>query len=411
MPEGKAKKVLSIVPFNPIYPPVNGGMQRCFHIIHQLAKCSELSIVINQDRKSFLAAVKQYPALKDVRVYSTQDSPKPNDLFSFLPQKLGIALRYRWYKKKVSGAADGNFLKYYPIVKQLVLQSKFDAIILESPTTLNAVSLIRQYDKKVKIIFDAHNVETNLATAFLAAGQGSQKKLLATEKTEKNLHKLVDAILVCSQKDAADFDRMNNGKLPICMIPNGVEIVEENYDNGVVAEKPANILFCGYLSTKPNREGLWWFYDQIWPGIRNQFPTLQLLVVGGGKLPEEMKMMYTDPSVIFTGAVEDVKIYYSQCVIAVVPLKTGSGTRLKILEAMNYGLPVVSTAQGAEGIEYRDGSNILIADDKMSFVLAVVNLLRDKVKRIFIRDQAKELVAERYDWEIIGKSLSSFVNR
>lgn len=405
------KKTLIIVPFDQIFPPTNGGMQRFFHIIHQLAKHTELTLITKQEKNEFLKAIKDYPSLTKTNVLSTKDASIPKDLFSLFPRRVQNALRYRWYKRNIKGPADGNYLAYYPVLRKQLQNEKFDFIVLESPATLNAVGLIRKYDKKVKIIFDAHNVNTNLDASFLQKNEITKARYLQTKHSESNLYKTVNAILVCSRKDRDDFDRLNNGKLSISIIPNGVEVLPKMYDEGVRSGHPCYLLFCGYLSSKPNREGLLWFYRSIWPEIRAVFPELKLLIVGSGELPLEMKKLITDPTVSFTGKVNDVKPFYNRSSLSIVPLKTGSGTRLKILEAMSYGVPVVSTYQGAEGIEYTDGVDIMIADDEKLFAENVIQLLSNKEKRLLIQENGRQLVERKYDWNIIGNALSEFLNR
>ncbi|MDP4286097.1 MAG: glycosyltransferase family 4 protein [Bacteroidota bacterium] len=405
------KKVLIIVPFEKIYPPTNGGMQRFFHIIHQLAKYTELTLITKQERDEFLRAKKDYPAIENITVFSTKDTRRPKDIFNVFPQKLQNALRYRWYKKNIKGPAEGNYLDYYPVVKDLLQREKFDTVVLESPATLNAVSLIRKYDKKVRIIFDAHNVNTNLDAAFLEKKEISKARYIKTRKTESRLYKIVDGLLACSKKDKDDFDRLNNGKLTISIIPNGVTVNGKLYDAGVRSDKPDNILFCAYLSTNPNSEGLSWFYHSIWPMVRRAFPQLKLVVLGSGKLPTGMNALLHDPTLDFTGRVEDVKPYYNQSAISIVPLKTGSGTRLKILEAMSFGLPVVSTSQGAEGIDYTDGVNIMIADEEKLFAGSIIGLLKAKEQRLVLQKNARQLVESKYDWNIIGQELRQFINQ
>ena len=116
-----------------------------------------------------------------------------------------------------------------------------------------------------------------------------------------------------------------------------------------------------------------------------------------------------DNNWIFTGTVADVKPFYNQAAAAIVPLKSGSGTRLKILEAMGLGVPVISTAKGAEGIDYTDGRDIIIADSAESFRDELLILLKSKQKRVAIRDAALKLVQEKYTWDKIGITLSSFI--
>ncbi|MDQ2719744.1 MAG: glycosyltransferase family 4 protein [Bacteroidota bacterium] len=403
------EKVLAIVPYYSIYPPMNGGMQRCFNILHQLAKHFELTAIIHQDKNEFLQSLNEFPAITSAKIFSTRDF-NSKDVFSILPSKFEKALRYRWYKKQIFGSADGNVILYYPILKNLLKTQKFDVVILENLATLNAISLIRKYDKSVKIIYDAHNVDTNLAKAAL---EKSEIKLIRAEqiyKAEATLYQQVNAIFTCSPDDKKGFLGLNKGKLKIEVVPNGVNIPEKFYNAAVQKDKAEYILFCGSLWSLPNAEGLHWFCKKIWPLVLNEFPDLKLLVVGNGELPEKYSDGYDTPSIEFTGAVADVKSFYNKASISVVPLLTGSGTRLKILEAMGLGVPVISTTIGAEGITYSDGSDILIADNENHFAEKIIYLLKDKQKRLTISRNAKKLVEENYEWNVIGERLKNFIN-
>ena len=404
------KSILIIVPYDEVYPPMNGGMQRCFNIIHQLAKYFNLTLIINQHKAAFLKSVTNYPAIANVKVYSTHDVPAIKDVFNFGPRKFQKSLRYRWLKKQLNGPADDMFLQYYSVLVKLLKQQTFDIVILENLASLNAVSVIRKYDKQVKIIYDAHNVDSNLAAVGAIKWALNEEELLLINKVQQSLSENVNAILACSKNDLDDFIEMNKNSLPGVVIPNGVSVANSLVEEGVKMQKPEYILFCGILWSTPNTEGLHWFYKNSWPVVQKSFPGLKLLVVGGGKLPADMEALYADSSLQFTGAVEDVKPWYNKAAIAIVPLLSGSGTRLKILEAMSLGLPVISTSKGAEGISYTDGANIIIADKEVEFAHEVMSLLNDKDKRKAIQQSARKLVEEQYDWDVIGTTLSTYLN-
>jgi glycosyltransferase involved in cell wall biosynthesis len=320
-------------------------------------------------------------------------------------------LRYRWYKKQIFGRADGNFLLYYSILKHLLKTQKFDAVILENLTTLNAISLIRKYDKAVKIIYDAHNVDTNLAKAALAKNEILPGRLRAINKSEQSLYKIVDAVFACSDDDKETFVKMNKGELKVETVPNGVNIPEKKYNEAVNAEKTQFLIFCGSLWSVPNAEGLHWFCKKIWPLVLNEFPGLKLLVVGIGDLPQKYAEAYNTLSTEFTGGVDDVKPWYNKAAISVVPLLTGSGTRLKILEAMGLGVPVISTTIGAEGIKYMDDKEIIIADKENDFANKIIALLKDKNKRERLSVEARNLAVLKYDWDVIGNKMESFLKK
>lgn len=404
------KSVLIIVPFDNIYPPVVGGAQRYFHIIHQLARFFDLSILIFQDESSFRKAATEYPAIVKVKVYSTYYYLQKKDVFSLLPVKFENALRYRWIKKDLFATADGNFLKYYPLLKKLLKQKNFDAIVLENMSTLNAIPTIKKYDKKAKVIYDAHNVDTHLASVGIKQWGTEKEYLKNVEQTERNFGKMLDSVLACSEKDKESLVAMNDGDLLAGVIPNGVTIPSKMYDYSVRLDEPGYIIFCGALWTDPNSEGLNWFCKEVWLLIRNKLPDLKLLVVGSGELPQKFAELRNIDSLEFTGRVEDMKPWYNEAAVSVVPLLNGSGTRLKVLEAMGLGVPVVSTKKGAEGIDYTNGKNILIADTAQEFANTVIQLLNDKEKRISISQSARKLAEEKYDWNIIGELAAGFIN-
>lgn len=218
--------------------------------------------------------------------------------------------------------------------------------------------------------------------------------------------------MACSERDANELIEMNKGNLAVEVVPNGVAIPARSYNQGVDTEAvPEYIMFCGSLGSIPNAEGLGWFCDEIWPSVLKIFPDLKLLVVGSGELPEKYNHIKQAAGISFTGTVDDVKFWYNKAAISIVPLLTGSGTRLKILEAMGLGVPVISTSLGAEGINYTDGKDILIADSAEVFASKLIQLLKSKNDRMNLQLQAIALVKAKYDWDLIGKKMSEYLNK
>ena len=389
---------------------MNGGMQRCFHIIHQLSKISSLTLIIKQPKESFLLATKEFPSIQQINLTSTSDFNRSKNLSKILPRKFEKALRFRWYKRRIVDSADSNFLEYYPTLKKLITKQKFDIVVLEMPAPWHAAEVIRRWSKSTRIIYDAHNVDSNLEKALIAQKKISGKSLPQIEKSEQEFYKTIGEIFTCSVKDKEDFDKINKGRLKISVIPNGVVIKKKLNDTGVRSDFGQQyILFCGVLGTHANIDGISWFYEDIFPEIKLFYPTVKLLILGSGDIPPSLETLKNDESVVFTGKVEDVKPVYEKSVLSVVPLRIGSGTRLKILEAMSYGVPVVSTTVGAEGIDYSGGNDILIADDKDSFARQVGCLLESKEARLKIQKNARKLVEEKYDWDKIGEKLAAVI--
>jgi len=138
--------------------------------------------------------------------------------------------------------------------------------------------------------------------------------------------------------------------------------------------------------------------------VRQQIPGVRFFIVGKDP-PPAIRRYGRDPGIVVTGTVDDVRGYFRKTTAVVVPLRIGGGTRLKILEAMAMGKPVVSTAVGAEGLEVADGENILIADDPPGMARALISVLRDRALRERLAGAGRKLVEERYDWTSIANRL------
>jgi glycosyltransferase involved in cell wall biosynthesis len=333
----------------------------------------------------------------------------PRDFFSLFPRKIATALRYRFWTRSLKGPADSNFLLYYPLLKQQLQFNTFDYVLLENITSLNSVKIFRRHNSKAVILYDAHNVDSQLAEEFLKKGQGERREYKIMKKKESSLHELVNGIIACSEKDLKQFEIMNGGKLKGAVIPNGVSLMKNGLDTDRESYIADHIIFCGSLDYEPNREGLSWFCKEIFPLILKQKPAARFMVVGKGDPGKELGRVLQSDFITYYGKVDDVNIFYAKAAVAIVPLLSGSGTRLKILEAMGRGVPVISTSKGAEGIGYTAGQNVLIADDKVAFAEAVLQLLSDRTLARSLVSKAYMLVKEYYDWDIIGNKLYAFI--
>jgi glycosyltransferase involved in cell wall biosynthesis len=158
----------------------------------------------------------------------------------------------------------------------------------------------------------------------------------------------------------------------------------------------------------PNSEAAVFFANQIWPHVRERMAGAELTIVGANPGPG-VRALGDLPGVKVTGMVPDLRPYYRDALAAVVPLRTGGGTRLKILEAMAAGVPVVSTPLGAEGLGVSDGEHALLveAGDGEGWAAALVGLAERPERRRQLTEEGLRLVKGRYDWEILGEKLRS----
>jgi glycosyltransferase involved in cell wall biosynthesis len=405
------KKVLAIVPFGNIYPPMNGGSHRCINILDQLCRYFETTVIIHQDEKSLLGARDRYPGLRDCRFICTKDFKKKFDLFSIAPKKIQNALRYRYWNRSLKGRASSDFLTIYPVLKSILKKQRFEYFILEDISVINLSGLIRRFQPGARIIYDAYNINSKLAETTANSGRIGMESYLELKRAESSLSAIVTDVFTCSNQDLDEIAAMNHQRIAGTVIPNGVNtaITITKHVNGN-SEAYNHIIYCGSLDYLPNQEGMIWFCAKVFPMIVDQNPRVKLLVVGKGDPGAELAELLKHPSIKFYGMVENVDDYYKKAAVAIVPLHLGSGTRLKLLEAMGRRKAVVATSVGAEGIGYTNRENILIADDPASFAAAVIELLNNKPLAESVASSAFSFVKENYDWNVVGKKLEAYLN-
>ena len=192
-----------------------------------------------------------------------------------------------------------------------------------------------------------------------------------------------------------------NPRLRVDVVPNGVD-TQAYKPLGQEKVAPA-VLFVGAMGYTPCADAVVFFCREVLPRIRQVMGNVEMWIVGINPSTEVREL--DGNGIHVTGRVEDVRPYYSRSTVCVVPLRAGGGTRLKILEAMALGRPVVSTSIGCEGLDVVDGEHLFIADDPEKFADRTMHLLKDKTLRESITSRAREMVVSRYDWDIIAKQL------
>jgi glycosyltransferase involved in cell wall biosynthesis len=185
---------------------------------------------------------------------------------------------------------------------------------------------------------------------------------------------------------------------PVVAIPNGVDCAR------LPAASPdpdqPRLLFVGTLAYPPNAEGAEWLVREVWPRVHAACPAARLEIVGRGA--SDALQGLADDRVRLPGFVPDIAESYARASVVVVPLLSGAGTKLKLLEGLASGRPVVSTPVGAEGVSVRNGEHVVIADPGEPFAAAIVALLNDPDRRRALATAGRRLVEERYDWRVLG---------
>lgn len=206
----------------------------------------------------------------------------------------------------------------------------------------------------------------------------------------------VKSVIAVSDADARTMGE-NYGVTRIGAVPTGVDV--PFYTPMRMVEAGADLVFVGSMDWMPNIDGITWFVDEVLPLIRQKFPNCTLAVVGRKPGKEIASLGERDARIRITGTVDDVRPWLWGAKAAIVPLRIGGGTRLKIYEAMAARTAVVSTTIGAEGLDVSPGENILIADTPQAFADSCIRLIGDADERRLLAEAAWEHVAQRHSWE------------
>jgi glycosyltransferase involved in cell wall biosynthesis len=209
------------------------------------------------------------------------------------------------------------------------------------------------------------------------------------------------------QVSVTEFDRQLlrrfNQNLAVSLVPNGVDTDYFEFRPPPKSESPS-IVFVGSMNYQPNIDGMRYFVDEIYPYLQKQNPHLMTYVVGRDPTPE-VKRMGEGDHLIVTGTVEDIRHYLYRSTLSICPIRIGGGTRLKILESMAAGRPVVSTSAGADGLPCDHGVNILLSDRPEEFADHVSTLISDADLCQRLATNGRRFVEDHFHWASISRKL------
>ena len=263
--------------------------------------------------------------------------------------------------------------------------------------------------QKIIKVLDEHNIVVNQINTIIETEHKIVRKLLLKyeywklKKYEEQICNQMNLCLVCSEKDKSALRQLGVTR-KITVIPNGVDL---NYFSvsSFASSNGHDLIFVGTLDYDPCEKGVWYFCDKILPLIKHQIPDVRFVAIGRNPSKRLQVIATANSGITLTGRVEDIRPFIYRARVFVVPLLSGSGTRLKILEAMAMGIPVVTTSIGVEGIEAVSGEHLWIADSPTEFTKAIVRLLCNLNEAEEIRIKARLLVESQYSWLTICHKL------
>jgi glycosyltransferase involved in cell wall biosynthesis len=252
------------------------------------------------------------------------------------------------------------------------------------------------------ILFE-HNVETVIWRRYAEGARDPVRRAFFRSQAERLLRferavcQRASHVIAISEADATLLRNLC-GISSVSAVPTGVDAIYFARPSNPANAGTSDLLFVGSMDWMPNIEGVLWFVREVLPLVRRSLPRCRFTIAGRQPTPS-IRSLTADPHIRVTGTVDDMRPYLWASRVSIVPIHTGSGTRLKIFESMAAEIAVVSTTVGAEGLEVSSPANIRIADTPENFASACVELLTDAAVRGRQTTAALRLVRERFSWE------------
>jgi len=386
-------RILFVTPYLPA-PPDFGGAIRMYSLLREVARVHEVRILSLAGPSDDVSPTeRELGPTVAVRVPWT-GRERPSRAKRWAQLRSLVSPHSAQYWQMVQPAVQA-------ILKRLLHGEPFDLVQFEfSLTGLYRLPL------RLPTVLDVHNIEHDLVRQLAGRGSLVRRWFNAVEwrklrREEVGAWRLASVCLVTSESDAKIL--LASGAREVMVVPNGVD-PERIRRTALSSGRPNRLLFVGSLRYWPNVEGVRFFAERVLPLLRACEPSIEFVVVGSDPLPE-VRHLACSSGVRLVGPVADPNPWLERCGIVVVPLLTGGGTRLKVLEAFAAGRPVVATTLGAAGLEVRDGVHLLLADTPQEMAAAVMRLVTSPQLREALVMNAWNLVDERYRWSVIARRL------
>lgn len=259
-----------------------------------------------------------------------------------------------------------------------------------------------------RVVLDNHNVESMIIKRMAETSETGLMRLYAglewpkLRKYEMETCGQCDMVLTVSEEDKATLEEIEPALANVECVPIGVDV--DHFQPVQREPGSLNMLSIGTMYWPPNVDSMLYFSREILPLVREQIPGCTLTIAGQRPV-ESVQMLGREPGITVTGYVEDERDVARECGVFIVPLRSGSGVRVKILNALAMGLPVVSTSVGAEGLAVKPGEHLMIADGAEEFARAVVTVLKSPDLADRLGRNGRELVCEKYSWNKVDERL------
>lgn len=380
------------------YPPASGGLLRIYGLLHglkraghQLSLLSFLEHPINPADTPLADLCETIMTIPPVR---RSKSDRLRDLL--LTAQPDIARRF--YSEAFAGK-----------LREMLAAQAYDLVQFEGIESVCYLPIVRQTQPQVKCCFDTFNAEYILQRGIFRVDRRSIRRWPAAgyswiqsrriERFERTMCQLADCVIAVSPEDA-DFLRPFRPDGQVFVVPNGIFVDDYTIPLNTLDLGRNALIFTGKMDYRPNVDAALWFSERVLPLIRHQVPDAQFYIIGQQPHPrlDPLRQM---PGVHLTGWVDSVRPYLAAADVYVAPLRMGSGTRLKLLEAMAAGCAIIATTAASDGLRSEAKTGMIVVEDAASAASAIVRLLQQPEARAQLGDRARALVRQYYDWSVL----------
>ncbi|ASW42459.1 glycosyltransferase [Clostridium isatidis] len=386
------------------YPLDNGGKIKTYNVIKSLAKENSVDMICFFEEDNDLNNIGELNKLiNKIYTFPKKLTTRKNKREMFIKAVLSIFSKYPYsvYKYKEKDVKS----------KLDEISDNYECIYIDHLQL--AVYLDDIKDFSGKLILDEHNCESIIIKRYYEKEKNIIKKLflllelIKLKKFEAKVINKVDRILALSEEDKTQMIKLSKAdEEKFTVIP---ILVENNFEKNidiVNLQNKIKVMFLGTLTWYPNIQGIKWFLENVFNKVKDD---IELYIVGKDPDTELLELCKNLNNVTITGYVEDVNQYYEICDVMIVPIFIGSGLRVKILEALGKGIPVISTEIGCEGIEVKDYENILIANDADEFVKKLKEITNKDLYRK-ISKNGQLLYKDNYSFEAISNKINRSIS-
>jgi glycosyltransferase involved in cell wall biosynthesis len=382
------------------YPANNGSKIRAYNLLRHLSQHYQVTLL------SFAETDEATPEqIAHLKTFCHQVEAVPKPLYNPGAVKATLGYLSRWPRSLV----DVYSADMAERIQRVHQSQPVDVIVAFEFQTMRYLEVLPDVPG---ILEELEVTQFHNAVEEASSTPRRLRAQLTLSKFQQSINRLIQAGAACtvvSESEAAYIKQFAPANARIDVVPNGVDTTANHPDSSVEA-KPLSLIYTGAVTYNANYDAVAYFVREIWPLVRARYPEANFMVTGGtGSV--DVKDLAAVPGVSFSGYLPSVADAVRRQWAVVAPLRVGGGTRLKILEAMALGTPVIATSKGAEGLAVHNGQDILIADTAPAFAEAIGQLFDDASLRNRLAAAGRTLVEQEYDWGALTHHLVDLIER